>query len=160
MLLCIALGAILIYSWAYFGYVVFDSLIVYNAMETWFKILKVFFFLKFKYLMHFFKKPIYWNRVDWFITDSDFELKLILDWFRVQFRLLKHWFKPSCSKSAPTPWPNWIGTNLGKFYHPSYFKNTKNISFLAFSPLYQKGEEILLKWHWAIFPKAPRFALC
>ena len=53
MLLCIVLGAILIYSWAYFGYVVSDFLIVSNAMETWFKILKVFFLLKFKYLMHF-----------------------------------------------------------------------------------------------------------
>ena len=66
MLLCIALGAILIYSWAYFGNVVYDSLIVSNAMETWFKILKVFFLLKFKYLMHFLKNRF----IETDLTDS------------------------------------------------------------------------------------------
>ena len=82
MLLCIVLGAILIYSRAY---VVSDFLIVSNAMETWFKILKVFILLKFKYLMHFLK-----NRFDQFITDSDSDSELTLDRFWIRFRFLKH----------------------------------------------------------------------
>ena len=58
-----------------------ETYVVSNAMETWFKILKVFVLLKFKYLMHFKKNRfIETDSTDsfpipipsWPSTDSDF----------------------------------------------------------------------------------------
>lgn len=78
MLLFIAHVAILIYSWAYFGYFAF------NALETWFKILKIFFSLKFKYLMYFLE-----NWVSRVIIDSESESELTLHLFQIWVQVLK-----------------------------------------------------------------------